>query len=41
MSIQDKIKSATPTTWLTDGIPKWQVIFVVCRGRLKVLLGGN
>lgn len=25
MSIEDKIRNAKPSDWLTKGIPKWQV----------------
>ena len=29
MSIEDKIANAKETTWLSDGIPKWQVRLIV------------
>ena len=35
MSLQDKIDAATPTTWLTDGIPKWRVKWIVWWAKLK------
>lgn len=38
MSIEDKIANAKPTTWVTDGIPKWQVRLIVWFARLKAKL---
>lgn len=35
MSLKEKIKNAKPTTWVTDGIPKWQVKLIVFMARLK------
>ena len=29
MSIEDKIRNAKPSDWLTKGIPKWQVWLIV------------
>ena len=36
--IKDKIKNAKSTTWVTDGIPKWQVKLIVFMARLKAKL---
>lgn len=33
--IKDKIKNAKHVTWVTDGIPKWQVKLIVFMARLK------
>jgi hypothetical protein len=38
MSLEDKIKNAKTTTWVTDGIPKWQVKLIVFIARLKAKL---
>ncbi len=38
MSIEDKIANAKPTTWITDGIPKWQVCLIVWLAKLKAKL---
>ena len=29
MSIEDKIRNAEPSDWLTEGIPKWQVWLII------------
>ncbi len=29
MSIEDKIRNAKPSDWLTKGIPKWQAWLIV------------
>ena len=29
MSIEDKIRDAEPSDWLTKGIPKWQVWLII------------
>lgn len=36
MSLEEKIKNAKKTTWVTDGIPKWKVKLIVFMARLKV-----
>ena len=38
MSIKDKIANAKPTTWVTDGVPKWQVYLIVWLAKLKIKL---
>jgi len=38
MSIEDKIANAKPTTWVTDGIPKWQVRLIVWWTKFKLKL---
>ena len=35
MSIEEKLNNVKKTTWLTDGIPKWKVPFIVFSARLK------
>lgn len=35
MSIKEKIDNAQPTTWLTDGIPKWKVRLIVWWAKTK------
>ncbi len=35
MSVQDKIKDAKQTTWLSDGLPKWQIKLIVWSARVK------
>jgi hypothetical protein len=35
MSIEDKIANAKHTTWVTDGIPKWQVRLIVWIAKFK------
>jgi len=35
MSIEDKIKNAKPSTWITDGIPKWKVKLIVWWTKVK------
>ena len=35
MSIQEKIDSAQPTTWLTDGISKWKVRLIIWWAQFK------
>lgn len=35
MSIKDKIDNAKPTTWLSDGIPKWQVWLIIRTAKIK------
>ncbi len=35
MSIQDKIKSAGKTTWVTDGLPEWKVKLWVKLAQVK------
>ena len=36
MSLEEKIKNAKETYWITDGIPKWQVSLIVFFTKLKV-----
>lgn len=36
MSLEDKIRNAKETDWITDGIPKWQVRLIVFFTKLKV-----
>ena len=36
MSIENKIKNAKPTDWLSEGIPKWQIRLIVFWAKLKV-----
>ena len=36
MSLEEKIKKAKKTDWITDGIPKWQVSLIVFFAKLKV-----
>ena len=36
MSLEEKIRNATETDWITDGIPKWQVKLIVLFAKLKV-----
>ena len=36
MSLEEKIKNAKETDWITDGIPKWQVSLIVFFTKLKV-----
>ena len=36
MSIENKIKNAKPTDWLSEGIPKWQIRLIVFWEKLKV-----
>ena len=36
MSIKEEIDNAKPTTWLSDGIPKWQVWLIIRTAKLKV-----
>jgi hypothetical protein len=38
MSIEDKIANAKPTTWISDGIPKWKVRLIVWFTKLKAKL---
>lgn len=38
MSIEDKIRNAKPTDWLTKGIPKWKVWLIISWARVKVRL---
>lgn len=35
MSIEEKIESAKSSTWVTDGIPKWQVWLIVHYAKIK------
>jgi len=35
MSIQEKIANAQPTTWLTDGIPKWKVRLIIWWAKMR------
>ena len=35
MGLEEKIKNAKPVTWVTDGIPEWQVKLIVFMARLK------
>ena len=35
MSIKNKISNAKPTTWVTDGIPKWQVHLIIWFAKIK------
>jgi hypothetical protein len=35
MSIKDKISNAKPTTWVSDGIPKWKVRWIIWFTKLK------
>lgn len=35
MSIEDKIRNAKSSDWLTEGIPKWQVWLIVRRAVFK------
>lgn len=35
MSIEDKIKNAKPTDWLTKDIPKWRVRMIVRWAKFK------
>jgi hypothetical protein len=35
MNINEKIANAKPTTWVTDGIPKWKVFLIIRFARLK------
>jgi len=35
MSIEDKIRNAEPSDWLTEGIPKWQVWLIIKKAQLK------
>ena len=43
MSINEGIANAKPTTWITDGIPKWKVTLIIKFARLKarMRLGGK
>ena len=34
--LEEKIKNAKETCWITDGIPKWQVSLIVFFAKLKV-----
>lgn len=36
MSLEEKIRNAKETDWITDGIPKWQVSLIVFFAKLKV-----
>ena len=36
MSLEEKIRNAKETDWITDGIPKWQVSLIVFFTKLKV-----
>ena len=38
MSIEDKIKNAQSSSWLTDGIPKWKVRFIIWWAKVKAKL---
>ena len=38
MGIKEKIENAKPTTWVTDGIPKWKVCCIVWFAKLKTKL---
>ena len=38
MGLKEKIANAKPTTWITDGIPKWQVRWIVWFAKLKIKL---
>jgi len=38
MSIEDKIKNAQPSSWLTDGIPKWKVRLIIWWAKVKARL---
>lgn len=38
MSIEEKIANAKSSTWLTAGIPKWQVRLIVLWAKLKARL---
>lgn len=38
MSIQDKLKTAKPTYWVTEGIPKWKVRLIMWYAKVKLLL---
>ena len=35
MSLQNKLDNAKSTTWLSDGIPKWQVWWIVHWSKFK------
>lgn len=35
MSIQEKIDSAQPSSWLTEGLPKWRVKLIVWWAKFK------
>ena len=36
MSLEEKIRNAKETDWITDRIPKWQVSLIVFFTKLKV-----
>lgn len=36
MSLEEKIKNAKETKWVTEGIPKWQVRLIVFFAKLKL-----
>lgn len=38
MSLEDKIKKAKPTSWVTEGIPRWKVWLIIRWARIKVRL---
>lgn len=38
MSLEEKIKNAKGTDWVTKGIPKWQVRLIVLFAKLKARL---
>jgi len=38
MSIEDKIKNAQHSSWLTDGIPKWKVRLIIWWAKVKARL---
>lgn len=35
MSMRDKINEAQPTSWLTDGIPKWKVKLIIWWAKVR------
>lgn len=38
MTFQDKLKTAKPSHWLEEGLPKWKVKLIIFWARLKVRL---
>lgn len=41
MSLEEKIKNAKETDWVTKGIPKWQVSLIVFFAKLKCKLSSR
>ena len=35
MSLKEKLENAQPSSWLTEGIPKWKVKLIIWWAKMK------